>query len=123
MNPLGRFFFALPFMISSIFYFRSAAEVVEAMPAWIPGGEIWVYLSAIVFAYASTSILVLKQTRVACFMLAGIMIGTVALVHLPNIASEDLATTSMSYLLKDLSLGGAALYFAMTLPQRSRRKR
>jgi len=121
MNLLGRFFFALPFMIFSIFYFRNAGTVFEAMPQWMPGGEIWVYLTAVIYGFASTSILVLKKTRLACILLGSVLTVTVFLVHFPNLSNNDLATLSMTNLLKDLSLAGAAFYFATTMrPDRER---
>src|SRR5690349_6780961 len=121
MNLLGRFLYALPFMIFSIFYFRSPADVAEAMPEWIPGGEIWVYLVAITYAFASTSILVLKKTKLACIILGIVLLITLSLVHMPKLADEALATASMANLLKDMSLAGAAFYFAVTLrPDRER---
>jgi len=121
MNLLSRFLYALPFMIFSIFYFRNAADVQEAMPHWLPGGEVWVYISAVIYAFASTSILVLKKTRLACILLGCVLLGMVVLVHFPNLGDNDLATASMANLLKDMSLAGAAFYFATTLrPDRER---
>jgi putative oxidoreductase len=121
MNLLGRFFYALPFMIFSIFYFRNAGTVMEVMPQWMPGGEIWVYISAVIYAFASTSILVLKKTRIACILLGCVLLVTAFIVHFPNLSNNDLATLSMTNLLKDFSLAGAAFYFATTMrPDRER---
>lgn len=121
MNLLGRFLYALPFMVFSIFYFRSPADVAEAMPTWMPGGEIWVYIVAIAYAFASTSILVLKKTKLACIMLGIVLLVTLSLVHMPNLGDNEQATVSMANLLKDMSLAGAAFYFAVTLrPDRER---
>lgn len=118
MNVLGRFLYALPFMILSILYFRKAETVTEALPLW-EGGVVWVYICAIIYAFASTSILVLKQTRLACMLLGVVLSLTVLMVHLPNFTGDQLET--MSALLKDMGLAGAAFYFAATLkPDRLR---
>lgn len=121
MHLLGRFLFSLPFLILSIFHFRNGDRMTEMIPQWIPGGAAWVFITAVIYIYASTSILVLRQTRLACLLLGVALSLTVALIHFPNLLDPTLSDRAVTNLLKDMSLAGAAFYLAATLrPDRQR---
>ena len=52
---LGKYLFAVPFLIFGAFHFMSAEQMGGMVP--IPGGAIWVYLTGIGMIAAAVSIL------------------------------------------------------------------
>ena len=83
------------------------------VPSFIPGGVFWVYLSGLGFVLAAISIIIQVKTKLACMLLAGVLVVFVLFVHLPGvIAGGEMAQMAMMGLLKDTALAGAALAFA-----------
>lgn len=107
---IGRLLFALPFGIFGIIHFLNAQDLTAAVPDFIPGGVVWVYMTGIALLGASYSIV--SQTKVYLVsLLLSVMILTFALtVHLPGLFEGH--PTALPNLLKDLSLAGGALLLA-----------
>ncbi|MFC2187793.1 DoxX family protein [Peijinzhouia sedimentorum] len=110
LSMIGRFLFALPIMIFGIFHFMNATEMSGIVPAYLPAPTVFVYISGAGLILASLSLILKIQTSLAMLLL-GIMLLIFALtVHLPG--AMDGAQASMSNLLKDIALSGAAFYFS-----------
>ena len=103
---IGKYLYAIPFAIFGIFHFMNA----KGMAGMAFGSEILVYLTGVALIAATVSILIGKLDKLAGVLLALFLILTALLVHLQGATSGDQA--SMSNLLKDLSLAGAALMYA-----------
>lgn len=110
-GTIGRILFAVPFAIFGAFHFMAGPKMGGMVPAWIPGGVFWVYMTGVAMIVASVAIILKREARLACYGLAA-MLGVFALtVHLPGLASPDENSMMMSMiaLLKDTALAGAAL--------------
>lgn len=110
---LGKYLFAIPFLVFGIFHFMNA----EQMAAMAPGGTIMVYISGLALVLAAISILIGKMDKLACLLLALLLLLFIAFIHIPGMmnAADDMAMQmSMSGLLKDLGLMGGALLAAKT---------
>jgi len=81
------------------------------VPAFIPGGVIWVYLTGATLLAASISILAQKMTRLACILLGVLLLIFVLTIHLPGVI-ESGGESGMPNLLKDLALAGASWFIA-----------
>jgi putative oxidoreductase len=81
------------------------------VPAFIPGGVFWVYVTGLALVLACISILIDKQTRLACNLLGLMLIIFVLTIHIPGFLGE-MGDEALPNLLKDLALAGAAFYFA-----------
>ena len=104
---LGRYLFALVFLIFGLFHFMNASQMAGYVP--IPGGIIWVYIVGIGHILASIAIFIGKYDKLAAFLL-GIMLIIFALsIHLPA-AMEDMSNATQ--VLKDLGLAGGAWIYA-----------
>jgi len=107
-STVARIIFAVPLAIFGLFHFMNGPAMAGMVP--IPGGVFWVYLTGAALLAAAISILIKKQARLACLLLA-LMLTIFALsIHLPGALGGDQA--SVSSMLKDLALAGAALAFA-----------
>lgn len=111
---IGRIIFAIPFLIFGLFHFMNTSAMAAMVP--IPGGVFWVYLTGVAHLAAAIAILINRYARLACQLL-GVMLFIFALsIHLPSVIGGNM--DSMTNLLKDIALGGAAWAIADTfVPQ------
>ena len=110
LSMLGRILFAIPIMIFGIFHFMNATEMSGIVPSYFPAPIIFVYMTGTGLILAGLSLILQTQTSLAMLLL-GVMLMIFALtVHLPG--AMDGAQASISNLLKDIALSGAAFYFS-----------
>ncbi|MDX1665965.1 MAG: hypothetical protein R3350_01995 [Saprospiraceae bacterium] len=104
---LGKYLFALPFAIFGVFHFMNA----DVMAGMAFGSSLLVYLTGAALIAAAISILIGKLDKLATVLLALFLILTALLVHLQGYMDTE-SQSSMSSLLKDLALAGAAMIYA-----------
>lgn len=109
---LGRILLALPFLILGVMHFPGAENMAGMVPAWIPGGIFWVYLTGVANIAAGVAFITGKQARLAGFLTALMMIVFILTVHLPGMSNPAMAQFSLISILKDLGLAGGALLMA-----------
>ena len=111
---LGRWIFALPFAIFGLFHFMNANAMADfVVPAYMPAKTVFVYLSGLGLIAATVSMLIGKYDKLASILLAVFLLLLVVMVHLPGAMSGgEGSQASMSMLLKDLALAGAAMMYA-----------
>lgn len=105
---LGKYIFAIPFVVFGIFHFMNA----EAMAGMAPGGTIMVYISGVALILAAVSIFIGKFDKLASVLLALLLLLFILLIHAPGLGDEATQQMSMPNLLKDLGLLGGALMAA-----------
>ena len=105
--------FALVMAIFGLFHFMGADGMAGYVPAYIPGGVIWVYITGLGLVCAGVSMIIGKYTKLACYLLGAMLIIFVLTLHLPaflNAADEAAKNAAMPGLLKDLCLAAAAFF-------------
>ena len=107
-NKVARYLFALPFGVFGILHFMNASAMAGMVP--IPGGVFWIYLTGLAHLAACVSIIIEKYTRLAGILLGIMLLIFVLSIHLPAVIGGD--QSSMTNLLKDIALAGAAWYIA-----------
>lgn len=108
----SRILYALPIAVFGLFHFMNAQAMGAMVPSFIPGGVFWVYLTGLALLSAAISILIQKKARLACLLLALMLIIFALTIHLPSVMGGN--ESSMAMLLKDTALAGGALGFAGT---------
>lgn len=113
---LGRWVFAIPFAIFGLFHFMNAQAMADyVVPAYMPAKIIWVYLSGAGLIGAAVSMLLGKYDKLGTTLLAVFLLLIVLMVHLPgSMSGGEGAQGAMSMLLKDLSLAGASMMYALS---------
>lgn len=112
MNVLGRILYGLPLLVFGLFHFMMAGGMAAMVPAFVPGGILWVYITGVALILAAVAIMANRMVGLAGLLL-GIMLLSFALtVHLPLVLGGD--QLAMPNLLKDTALAGAAFYLAAT---------
>jgi len=107
LNNAGRILFALPFAVFGLMHFMAAGDMAGMVPSWVPGGVYWVYLTGLALIAATVAIITKKHISLAALLLGVLMFTFVLTIHLPAVMGGN--QMAMSNVLKDFSLGGAAL--------------
>lgn len=116
-SNIGRWLFALPFIVFGLFHFMNASAMAGMVPGFIPGGVFWIYLTGIAFFAASISFIIEKKVRLAGQLLAILLLIFVLTIHLPAVIGGD--QNAMTQLLKDTAMAGGALLLAGNYPDES----
>ena len=103
--------FAIIMGIFGIFHLFNASNMVDVVPKWLPGGVIWVYVTGVGFILAAIAILINVQTKLACYVLAVMLLIFIGTIHIPAMMVGDPVSKQMAMLmmLKDVGLVMAAL--------------
>ncbi len=109
LGMLGKILFCIPFLAFGLMHLMNANQMAGMVPAYFPGGVLWIYITGLAEILAVVSILSGKQTKLATLLLAVLLIIFVLTVHLPSVADPVTQQMAMAGLLKDLGLAGAAL--------------
>jgi putative oxidoreductase len=114
LSHIGRVIFALPFLIFGANHLMHADMMAPMVPAYIPGGVIWVYFTGAAMILAALAIITGKQGRSACFGLALMLLVYIVTIHFPGLSNPQMQMMSMVNLMKDMGLMGACLFMAPT---------
>lgn len=84
----GRICFGVSMLVFGALHYIYADYVGTLVPAWIPGGSFWSYLTAAAFVAAGVSIITKVKMRLAATLL-GVMFGSwVLILHAPRVAAK-----------------------------------
>jgi len=106
---VGKILVILPFVVFGSFHFLETEMMSMMVPAWLPGGVLWVYVIGTCIFAGVAGILLNKKARLACYCLAGLMGVFVVTIHIPGLGNESMRMMAMSGLIKDLGLAGGLL--------------
>src|SRR5690348_4557322 len=71
-------------IVFGIYHFLHPKDMVIFVPAFVPGGIIWVYVVGIAFILAALAFIVNRQVKLAAYFLAALLFIFVLTIHLPN---------------------------------------
>jgi uncharacterized membrane protein len=102
-------------IVFGIYHFRHPKELLIYIPAFVPGGIIWVYFVGGAFILAALAFITNRLVGLAGYLLAVLLFIFVLTVHLPNYLNSgdpDMRQIALVNLLKDTALAAFALYIA-----------
>jgi uncharacterized membrane protein len=110
LTNIGRIVFAVPFLAFGLMHLMNADAMSGMVPAFVPGGVVWIYITGLSLVAAAVSIISKKMIKMATLLLGVLLVVFVLTIHLPGLGSPDqnMKMMSMSGVLKDLGLAGAA---------------
>ena len=112
MSLVGRILFALPLAAFGLLHFVGAQMMAGMVPAYVPGGIVWVYITGAGLILAAISIIANRFTVLSGVLLGIMLLSFVVTVHLPMLSNPEMAQTAMPSVLKDTALAGAAFLIA-----------
>lgn len=110
LSILGKFLFLLPFAVFGILHLMNAGAMAGMVPAYVPGGVLWVYVSGLALIAAPVAVIIGQKSKLALQLLGLMLLLFVLMIHLPTLMGGD--QNAMAAVLKDLSLCGAAWLLA-----------
>ncbi len=97
--------YALIMGFFGVAHFMNADKMSAMIPDYMPGdGKLWIYISGVALIAAALAILINKFKKLACYLLAVMLIIIALTVHLPA-AQEG----NPGQVLKDIGLALAAI--------------
>ena len=112
---VGVVLYALVIGFFGINHFLNGTGFQNTIPSFIPYHIFWVYLTGAALIAAAISFLIGKYTRAACLFLAVFLLIIVFTIHLPAVIHSEgspIVSISLTNLVKDTGLAGAALMIA-----------
>ena len=113
LGSLGRIIFAIPFIVFGIMHFMNTESMASDMLTNWPIAEAFVYFSGLALILAGVSIIIKIQAKIACLLLALLLLIIIATIHMPQVVGGD--QMAMAILLRDFGLLGASLTYANIL--------
>ena len=111
ITNIGVLVFALVIGTFGVFHFLNADGMSGMVPDYMPGpGKVWVFITGAALLLSAISILINKYRKIACLLLAAMLIIFVLLLHLPAMNSGS--ESAMGNILKDTAMAAAALMIA-----------
>jgi putative oxidoreductase len=111
-GPVARGLLAFPFVVSGALHFAAGSHMAAAVPSWVPGGVLWVYLTGLFLLAGGVGLWTRRLAVPAAVALAALMLVFALTVHLPAMGNEATQQMAMVGFFKDLGLAGGLLAFA-----------
>ena len=113
ISIIGRILFALPFGIFGLNHFLMVDFFTGMLTSFIPGTGFTVLLTGLLLIGVSLSIIFKRFVRMACFLLAFLLLIFILTIHVPGLFDGgEPARMALMQLLKDTALMGGALIIA-----------
>lgn len=115
ISRIAIYLLAVVLISFGIFHFVNAHDLVVYIPSGVPGGITLVYLVGAAFILVGISFITNKMVKTAAYLLAVLLLTSIAIIHLPNYlnaGNEEMRSMALINLLKDLAIAGFALHIA-----------
>jgi uncharacterized membrane protein len=102
-------------ILFGMYHYLYPKNLLVFVPAYLPGGIVWVYITGTAFILAALAFLSHKMVRLAAILLAILLAIFVFTIHLPNYLNagdKEMQQIALINLLKDLALSAFALHIA-----------
>ena len=112
ITSLGKWLFILPFIVFGFMHLAKADQMTGLVPAYMPGGSMWIYLTGLAQIAFALSVIIGKYDKLAALLCALMLFIFILTLHLPGLSSFQMSDLAMRNMLKDLGLIAGALMYA-----------
>ena len=112
ITGLGKWLFILPFTVFGFMHLAKAEQMTGLVPAFMPGGSMWVYLTGLAQLAFAVSVVIGKYDKLAAMLCALMLFIFILTLHLPGLSNLQMSQLAMNNMLKDLGLIAGALMYA-----------
>jgi putative oxidoreductase len=110
MSKIATIAYALVIIVFGLTHFVNTEDMRSFVPAFVPGGGIWVYITGAALIASGIAIIINKQTRLAGILLAILLLSFALTIHLPKLMSGG--SSGLGQIMKDIGLASGALLIA-----------
>ena len=110
MSKIAIIAYSMVIIIFGVTHFFNTEAMRAFVPAFVPGGGVWVYITGALLIAAGIAILINKQTRLAGILLAILLLSFALTIHLPKLLSGG--DSAVGQIMKDIGLAAGALLIA-----------
>lgn len=103
-SRIAAIIYALAIGSFGVLHFMNAAEMKAGVPDFIPGGIAWIYITGACLLLAAIAIIINKYTRIACYLLALMLLIFIVTIHLKHLQGGNYTNV-----LKDAAMAMAAI--------------
>lgn len=115
VSHIAIYLLSVVMIVFGIYHFMYPKNMMEYVPAWIPGGIVWVKIVGAAFILAAIAFIFNRQVKIAAYLLAILLFLFVFSIHLPAYLQggmEETRQAALINLLKDTALAAFALHIA-----------
>ncbi|MFT3934660.1 MAG: DoxX family membrane protein [Chitinophagaceae bacterium] len=102
--------YALVIIVFGITHFINTEDMRNYVPAFVPGGGIWVYITGACLLASGIAILINKQVRMAALLLTALLLIFALTTHLPRLINGF--DSGVGLIMKDIGLAAGSLLIA-----------
>ena len=110
MSRTATIAYALVIIIFGVTHFMNSQDMRNYVPAFVPGGGVWVYITGTLLIAAGVAFIINKQTRLAGILLAVLLLSFALTIHLPKVIDGN--NSGVGQIMKDIGLAAGALLIA-----------
>ena len=120
MSKIAIIAYALVIIVFGLTHFMQSQDMRNFVPAFVPGGGAWVYITGALLIAAGIAFIFNRQTRLAGILLAVLLLSFALTIHLPKLLDGN--SSGLGQIMKDIGLAAGALLIASRpdYPQLSR---
>ncbi|MFT3682635.1 MAG: hypothetical protein QM791_20430 [Ferruginibacter sp.] len=104
--------YAVAIAAFGILHFTTTEAMTTMLPDYLPGGAVWIYFTGACLLAAAIAIIINKNTRLACYLLAAMLLIFGFTLHL-----RPSFTTTFTLFLKDAAMAMAAILIGNSSPK------
>jgi len=115
ISRIAIYLLSVVLFLFGIFHFMYPHDLLVFVPAFIPGGVIWIYFVGAAFILVAISFLTNRMVKVSSYLLAVLLIGFILTIHIPNFLNagdKEMKRVALINILKDTAIVGFALHIA-----------
>lgn len=115
ISRIAIYLLAIVMIIFGVYHFQKPHDLVLYVPAYLPGGIIWVYMVGSAFILVAIAFITNRLVKIAAYLLALLLIAFALTIHLPNYmhaADKEMQQIAFVNLLKDVAIAAFALHIA-----------
>ena len=102
--------YALVIIVFGLTHFVNTEEMRNFVPAFVPGGGIWVYITGACLIASGIAMIINKKVRLAGLLLTILLLSFALTIHLPRLL--DGFDSGVGLIMKDIGLAAGALLIA-----------
>ena len=102
--------YALVIIVFGVTHFINSQDMRNFVPAFVPGGGAWVYITGACLIASGIAFIINKQTRLAGILLAVLLLSFALTIHLPKVIDGN--SSGVGQIMKDIGLAAGALLIA-----------